>query len=112
VVEPRSPSGLFPSGPPRPAYREPNPVRPAAVVAGSGVGGAWVLLIGLLGTSLPAYAWLSIIAAVSAWLGAAALARAGDRGAAAGVAVSAGLGLAVTAGIVVQQWATVGWPLW
>jgi len=38
--------------------------------------------------------------------------RFGDRGVAAGVAITTGMGVAVAAGLVVQRWLTVGWPLW
>ncbi len=111
-MELREPSGLFPSGPPRPTWREPHPARVAAGVAGAAVAGLWLLLIGLLGTSVAAYVWLSIVASIAAWLTALALARAGDRGVAAGVAVATGVGLAIAMAVTLEQWITVGWPLW
>jgi hypothetical protein len=111
-VEPRTPSGLFPSGPPRPTYREPHPVAFAPALSGFAVAGGWVLLIGLLGTSVTSYGWLTILASSVAAAGAVVLARMGDRGVAVGVAVAGGAGLAVAMVVVAQRWATTGWPLW
>jgi hypothetical protein len=111
-VEPRAPSGLFPSGPPRPTFREPHPVRVSAVLTGAGVAAAWMLLIGLLASGTRGYFWLTVTASLLASGGAALLVRFGDRGAAAGVAMATGVGLAVACGVVVQRWVTTGWPLW
>jgi len=111
-VESRAPSGLFPSGPPRPTFREPHPVRVGALLSGAGLTAAWLLLLGLLATSARGYIWLTLTASVAAWLCALALMRFGDRGVAAGVAITTGMGVAVAAGLVVQRWLTVGWPLW
>jgi hypothetical protein len=111
-VEARAPSGLFPSGPHRPAYREPHPVRGGAVLTGAGLGAAWLLLSGLLSTSGASYLWLTLGACVAAWLSALVLARFGDRGVAVGLALSAGLGLAIAFVLVLQRWFTTGWPLW
>lgn len=69
-------------------------------------------LVGVLGESARGYAWLTIAAGLVAGGVAVGLARSGDRGVAAGVAISAGFGLAVAIGLVVQRWATTGWPLW
>jgi hypothetical protein len=111
-VESRAPSGLFPTGPIRPTYREPHPVRTAAIWAGAGVGVAWLALIGLLGQSTAQYVWLTVAGSVVAWVAALALSRFGDRGVAAGVAIATAVGLAVAMGVVVQRWITTGWPLW
>jgi hypothetical protein len=108
----RPTSGLFPSGPQRPTYREPHPVRPASVALGAGVAAVWLLLFGLFAASVRGYAWLTIFAATLAWLVAIGLVRLGDRGAATGVAISAGLGLAAAWVVVIIRWATTGWPLW
>jgi hypothetical protein len=107
-----SPSGLFPASPPRPAYREPHPVRIGGVLAGAGAAALWLMLFGLLGRSAQSYAWLTILASVVAGLAALALARVGDRGVAVGVAVATSLGLGVAVALVIQRWATTGWPLW
>jgi len=111
-VESRPPSGLFPSGPPRPTFREPHPVRPSAVVIGAAVAAAWMLLVGLMASGTRGYFWLTVVASVLATGGAALLARFGDRGVAAGVAMATGLGLAVAGGLVAQRWIATGWPLW
>jgi hypothetical protein len=107
------PSGLFPTGPSRPTYRERHPVRGAAVAVGVGGAAGWLLLFGLLARTLPGYAWLTALAGGVAWLVALVLARYGDRGVAAGVAVSTALGWAIAATAVAVRWATTGdWPLW
>jgi hypothetical protein len=111
-VESRAPSGLFPSPPPRPTFREPHPVRIGPLLTGAGVAAAWLLLIGLMATSARAYIWFTLAAATVAWACALVLVRFGDRGAAAGVALSTAVGVGVATGLVVQQWATTGWPLW
>ena len=112
VVEPRAPSGLFPSPPPRPTYREPHPVRVGAVLAGAGLTAAWLLVGGLFATSAPGYIWLTLGAAAVAWGSAAALLRLGDRGVATGIALATAIGVAVAMGLAVHQWVTTGWPLW
>ncbi|MEH1102146.1 hypothetical protein [Micromonospora sp. CPCC 205561] len=110
----RAPSGLFPSGPPsRPVYREPHPVTGAGVAAGAAAATAWLFLFGLLGRDLPAYAWWTVLAGVLAWLAALLLVRAGDRGAAAGIAIVTAGGWSIAAAVVVTRWAASGdWPLW
>lgn len=112
VVEPRAPSGLFPSPPRRPTYREPHPVRVGAVLAGAGLTAAWLLVAGLVATSAEAYIWLTLGAAAVAWGSATVLLRLGDRGVAAGIALTTAFGVAVAMGLVVHQWVTTGWPLW
>jgi hypothetical protein len=111
-VDTRAPSGLFPAGPPRPTFREPHPVRIGPVLAGAAMGGAWQLLVGLLAGTTRGYFYLTLTASVVATLAALVLMRFGDRGAAAGVAISAGAGLAVAFAVVLQRWVTSGWPLW
>ncbi|HEU5107387.1 MAG TPA: hypothetical protein VFT95_02300 [Micromonosporaceae bacterium] len=107
------PSGLFPTGPLRPTYREPHPVRGPAVAAGVAGAAAWLLVFGLLARSLPGYAWMTVFAGGIAWLVALLLARHGDRGVAAGIAVSTALGWSIAATAVAVRWATTGdWPLW
>ncbi len=108
----RPPSGLFPAGPARPRYREPHPVRAAAVTAGLGFGVLWLLFFALLATSVRAYGWLTIIAGLVAWAAAFVLARVGDRGVAVGVAMATAVAWAVAALVVVAAWSTSGWPLW
>ncbi len=82
------------------------------MLAGAGLTAAWLLLFGLLATSARAYIWMTLAAAAAAWLCAWVLMRFGDRGVAAGVAVTTGMGVAVAVGLVVQRWLTAGWPLW
>jgi hypothetical protein len=107
-----SPSGLFPSGPPRPTFREPHPVRAAGVLGGSGAAAAWLLLFGLLATSARGYVWLTLFASGAAAGAAFVLARVGDRGVAVGVAITTGLGLGIAVAVAFQRWMTTGWPLW
>jgi hypothetical protein len=106
------PSGLFPSGPPRPTYREPHPIRVGAVLAGAGAAAVWLLVFALLATSARGFVWLVLAAAAVAWLVALVLAYVGDRGVAVGVALSAGAGMAIAVTLVVARWAASGWFLW
>ncbi|MEV1289430.1 hypothetical protein [Micromonospora sp. NPDC049679] len=115
----RTPSGLFPSAPslhavpPRPTYREPHPVRPGAIAAGAGATALWLLFFGLLGGSVSGYAWWTLLAGAVAWVVALGLARFGDRGVAAGVAMLTAVGWAIAAIAVAVRWASSGdWPLW
>jgi hypothetical protein len=108
----RHASGLFP-GPVRPTFREPHAIGAGGLFAGLGAGFLWLTLFGLLGGDLFGYAWWTIAAAVSAWVAAVVLSVLGDRGAAVGVAASAGLGWAIAAAFVVARWVeTSDWPLW
>ncbi|MFI5490117.1 hypothetical protein [Micromonospora echinaurantiaca] len=111
---PRTPSGLFPAGPPsRPTYREPHPVTGAGVASGGAAAATWLLLFGLLGTGVGSYAWWTLIAGGLAWLAALALVRYGDRGVATGIAIVTAGGWSIAAAIVAVRWATTGdWPLW
>jgi hypothetical protein len=93
-------------------YREPHPIRAAAVLSGLGAGALWMLLFGLLAGSVRSYAWLSLVAGGIAWLVSMVLALFGDRGVAVGVAISAGAGLAIATLVVVAMWGATGWPLW
>jgi hypothetical protein len=106
------PSGLFPSGPRRPTYREPHPVRIAPVVIGAAMALAWQFLVAGFASSIRDLFWRTVFAVAVAAAVAALLARAGDRGAATGVALTASIGGCVAAGIVAVRWATAGWPLW
>jgi hypothetical protein len=87
-------------------------VRIGSLLAGAGMGAAWQLFIGLLASTARGYFYLTLTASVIATLAALMLMRFGDRGAAAGVAISTGAGLAVAFGLVLQRWVTTGWPLW
>lgn len=83
-----------------------------AVFVGGAATAAWLLLVGLLSTSIAAYLWLTLAATLPAWVTSAVLLKFGDRGVAAGVAGATGLGLGVIFVVIIQQWVTVGWPLW
>ncbi|MFJ2084363.1 hypothetical protein ACIOBK_17680 [Micromonospora chokoriensis] len=116
VVRPvaRTPSGLFPAGPPhRPTYREPHPVTAGGVAAGGGAAAGWMLLFGLLGTDLASYTWWTVVAGLLAWLTSLVLVRHGDRGVATGVAIVTAGGWSIAAAVLAVRWATSGdWPLW
>jgi len=108
-----TPSGLFPSGPPRPTFREPHPVRSGAVAIGTGAGALWMLLFGLIDASTArGYAWWTVAAGIAGWLAALVLARLGDRGVAVGVAVSTALGVAIAGSVVFAHFVTGHWLLW
>ncbi|MFF0172315.1 hypothetical protein ACWD6L_14205 [Micromonospora profundi] len=111
---PRTPSGLFPAGPPtRPTYREPHPVTGGGVAAGGGMAAAWLLLFGLLGTDLATYVWWTVFAGLLAWATALVLVRYGDRGVGTGVAIVTAGGWSIAAAVVAVRWAGTGdWPLW
>jgi hypothetical protein len=96
----------------RPIYREPLPSRPGSVVIGAGAGALWMLLFGLLGHNARSYCWWTIGAAFAAWGAAVVLARSGDRGIAAGAAMSSGVGLAIAMSVVVTHWIGGHWLLW
>jgi hypothetical protein len=96
----------------RPIYREPLPARPGTVVIGAVAGAVWMLLFGLLGQSARSYCWWTIGAALAGGAAAAALARSGDRGIAAGAAMSTGVGLAIAMSVVVTHWLGGHWLLW
>jgi hypothetical protein len=108
----RTTSGLFPSGPPRPIYREPLPVRPGSVSLGVVAGLLWMMLFGLLASSARGYAWLTLGSGVVAWLVALVLARLGDRGAAVGVAMASAVGIAVAVLVVLARALGGQWLLW
>jgi hypothetical protein len=108
----RTTSGLFPSGPPRPIYREPLPVRPGSVSLGIVAGLFWMMLFGLLASNARGYVWLTIGSGVLAWLVALLLGRLGDRGAAVGVAVAAATGIAVAVLVIIIRAAGGQWLLW
>jgi hypothetical protein len=108
----RMTSGLFPSGPPRPIFREPFPVRGGAVALGMVFGGLWIMLFGLLASDAGGYVWVTIIAGLVASLVALLLARMGDRGAAVGVAMATGVGVAIAMIVLVVRWVSGDWLLW
>ncbi|MEV6601392.1 hypothetical protein AB0M36_31755 [Actinoplanes sp. NPDC051346] len=112
---PHMPPGMHlpPGLPPRPTYREPNPIRTAPVLSGLGAASVWFALFGSIGRDLLSYAWWTIAAAISAWLVALLLGILGDRGVAVGIALASGLGLSIAAGFVGARWITTeDWPLW
>jgi hypothetical protein len=111
-VQTRQPSGLFPSAPPRPTFREPHHVRLGPTLAGAGTAGAWLLLTGLFAETLRAYFWLTIFATAVAWAVAALLMRAGDRGAATGVAMVGGFGGTLAFLLFAVNWGLTGGPIW
>lgn len=110
----RTPSGLFPSGPPtRPTYREPHPVTGGGVATGGAITGVWLLLFGLLGSDLRSYAWWTLLAGLVAWLAALTLVRFGDRGVGTGVAIVTAGGWSIATAVVAARWVSTGaWPLW
>ncbi|MCW2637779.1 MAG: hypothetical protein JWP76_85 [Dactylosporangium sp.] len=108
----RMTSGLFPSGPPRPIFREPFPVRGGAVALGMVGGGLWMMLFGLLAPDAGWYVWITYIAGFVAWLVALLLARMGDRGVAVGVAMSTAVGVAIATIVLVVRSAGGGWLPW
>lgn len=109
----RTPSGLFPSGPMRPTYREAHQVRSGAVLAGVAATALWLLGFGLLPAGLRGYVWWTVFAGGMAWLTSLMLARHGDRGVAAGIAIATGVGWAAAGAAVAIRWAASGdWPLW
>jgi hypothetical protein len=108
-----SPSGLFPTGPQRPRYREPHRIGAGWLLSGGGAGMVWLLLLGILARDLRGYAWWTAFAGGVAWAVAAILARMGDRGVAVGVAISTGIGWSIAAGAVAVRWVISGdWPMW
>lgn len=108
-----SPSGLFPSGPPRPTYREAHRVRTVPVLVGAAAGGAWLGVFALLGHDVATRVWWTVAAGAVAWLAALLLAVRGDRGVAVGLAVAVGAGGTLAGGAVGLVWlVTTDWPLW
>jgi hypothetical protein len=81
-------------------------------VVGAVAGVVWMLLFGLLGHSARSYCWWTIGAALAGWAAAAVLARSGDRGIAAGAAMSTGVGLAIAMSVVVTHLLGGHWLLW
>jgi hypothetical protein len=96
----------------RPRYREPLPVRPARVVLGMLVGAAWMALASSQVAKATFFCWSMFVAGIVAGSVAVLLSRIGDRGAAAGVAIAAALGVCVATLVVVVSWAHGNWLLW
>jgi len=110
-VQSASPSGLFPSRPQRPRFREPHPVRVPAVLLGAALTLAWVVLLTLFAASARGVLALLLTAVVVASAVAGLLLRFGDRGAAVGVGLAAAVGGCAAAVVALARWLTVGWPL-
>jgi hypothetical protein len=108
----RPPTASTKRGMPRPIYREPSPARPGLVLLGAGAGALWMLLFGFLAHSAHAYVWWTIVAGVAAWVAVFILARLGDRGIAAGVAMISGLAVAIAFSVVMVHWIDGHWILW
>jgi hypothetical protein len=77
-----------------------------------GVTALWMLLFGLLATSIRGYGWITIGSGGAAWLLALVLARRGDRGVAAGIAITTAIGWAIGSMVLAAAWAAGNWPLW
>ncbi|HEY1485423.1 MAG TPA: hypothetical protein VGF84_04925 [Micromonosporaceae bacterium] len=99
-------------GVPRPIYREPAPARSGSVLLGAGAGALWMMLFGLLGHSARSYVWWSIGAGMAGWIASYVLARLGDRGVAAGVAIATGFGVAVAVSVVMVNAWHGHWVAW
>ena len=88
-------------------------VAAAPVLSGFGAALLWFALFGGLAHDLAAYAWWTIVAAITAWAMAIVLTVLCDRGAAVGIALASGLGLSIAVAFVGARWiATYDWPLW
>lgn len=96
----------------RPTYREPFPIRSAAVWAGIGTTSVWFMFFALLAWSVRSYAWLTIVAGVTAGLAAAILNRYGDRGVAVGIAVTSAVGVGIAGALVGVRYLVGDWILW
>ncbi len=82
------------------------------LVLGMLAGTAGMMLCGLLAGGVAGYVWASLVAAVLAWGVAVLLVRFGERGAAVGVAISTGFGLAVAVAVLALRWYGGDWVLW
>jgi hypothetical protein len=82
------------------------------VAAGIGAGALWMLLFGLVASTVRAYSWWTISAAVAGWLAALVLARMGDRGVAVGIALITGVGAAIAGSVVFAHFIGGHWVLW
>lgn len=108
----RMPSGLFPGAGGRPTYRETLPARSGAMLAGAAASTIWMMLCGLITHTVRSYCWWTIGGGLVAWLAAIMLARGGDRGVAAGVAMAAGFGVAIAMSVALVRWTSGHWVLW
>jgi len=106
------PSGLFPSGPRRPTFREPHPVRIPAVIVGGAMALAFQFLLASFADTPRELFWRCLAGVAVAAAVSLLLLRYGDRGAAAGVGLVASFGGCVAAILVMVRWLTIGWPLW
>jgi hypothetical protein len=97
---------------PRPIFREPSPARAGSVLIGAGAGALWMVLFGFIGHTAQQYAWWSIGAGIAAWIVSLVLARIGDRGVAAGAALTSGVGVAIAFSVVMTHWVAGHWLLW
>jgi hypothetical protein len=71
-----------------------------------------MLVFAVIGSGARNYAWWTITGGLLAWAASYVLARSGDRGVAAGVAMSAGVGVAVAMAVVLTRWIGGHWLLW
>jgi hypothetical protein len=72
----------------------------------------WMLLFGLLAHSVRGYVWWTLAAGIGAWMAALVLARRGDRGIAAGVAMASGLGVAIAVSLIMVDALHGHWVPW
>jgi len=96
----------------RPAYREPLPVVGGKVALGALVAALWMLLFALLSSGVRGYLWLSLSAGLAVAVGAAVLAKFGDRGVAVGAGVAASFGISVAMLALILRAFSGDWLLW
>ena len=107
-----APHGFRLRPPDRPRYREPHPVRAAAVWAGIGATATWFLFFAMLAWSARSYVWSTLIAGALAWVAAATLIRYGDRGVAVGVAAVSAVAVSIACLVVGVRYLNGDWILW
>jgi hypothetical protein len=88
------------------------PVAGGKVAVGALVGALWMLLFALLSSGIRGYLWLSLSAGFTVAVGAAVLAKFGDRGVAVGAAVAAAFGISVAMLVLVLRAFAGEWLLW
>jgi len=96
----------------RPTYREPLPIVGGKVAVGALVAALWMLLFALLSGGVRGYLWLSLSAGFAVAVGAAVLAKFGDRGVAVGAAVAAAFGVSVAMLVLILRAFAGEWLLW